>query len=139
MNYLSARQRQSDEKWDYTYNGAPYGYCREYFDPDNYKTWIREHMTPAEVEKIRSFEDKYHTHGHDTKEEACQCYKEYMLDHRLRLDGKDNSCQRKCEKCGEWTQGFAEVGCYQLWFLCDEHRNREVVSELYKVGESWES
>ncbi len=139
MNYYTAKQRTSDGLWEYTVNNRPTGYCREYIDPDSYQDWIREHMLESEIEKIRSFKDKYHICGHNTEQEACECYKEYVLDHHLMLNRKDISCQRRCVKCNEWTQGLAYVGQYSLWFLCDKHQTREIVAELYEVGESWES
>ena len=139
MNYYSASQRKSDNLWDYTVNNRPTGYCREYSDPDTWDAWLRKCMSEEEIAKIRSFKDKYHNHGHANEKEACNCYKEYMLDHNMSLGRKDSSTQRKCEKCNEWTQGLAGVGAYKLWHLCEKCQTREVISELYIVGESWES
>ncbi len=139
MKYYTALQRQSDGFWDYTSNSRPIGYCCEYVDPDSYEEYIRKYMSDSQVERIRSFKDKYHNHGHFTKEEACQCYKEYMLDHFMSLNRKDINSQHRCKKCNEWTQGLAGVGGYSLWSLCEKHQTREVISEFYSVGESWES
>src|SRR5688572_23248514 len=102
MNYYAARQRLKDQRWDYTLNDRPYGYCREYVDPDQYPESIREYMTENEVQKTRAFQHKYHRDGHATEQEACDCYKEYMLDHHLQLDREDCNSQHKCQKCGEW-------------------------------------
>lgn len=137
MNYYAPKQRVSDNLWDYTGNGHPVGYCKEYSDPDTWST--RKYMSDDEAAKYKSFKDKYHTHAHSTEEEACNCYKEYMLDHHLSLGHKDSSAQHRCKKCNEWTQGLAGVGAYSLWCLCEKCQTREVISEIYKVGESWES
>ena len=139
MNYFTAKQRLSDMLWDYTMNNIPIGYCQKYIDPDSYNENIRKFMSKSEVQRIRLFKEKYHTHGHPTKEEACNCYKEYILDHALSLNRKDESCQRKCQKCKQWTNLIAGVGAYNIWFLCEQHQTREIVSELYEVWESWES
>lgn len=78
--------------------------------------------------------------GHPTPEEAREHYKQYLLDHRLRLDGKNGDTQHKCKVCGEWTQGVAFLD-ETPFALCDEHRTREKVSELYgdvgDVASSW--
>ncbi len=139
MNYYTAKQRKLDEKWDYTVNNMPIGYCQEYKDPDDYPDWLKKCMRQAEIDRIRSFKDKHHTHGHTTQEEACNCYKEYMLDNYLSVGREDSSSQHKCKKCNEWTQGLAGVGGYHLWNLCEKHQTREIISEFYDVGESWES
>lgn len=138
MNYYSAMQRRSDNRWEYTCNSRATGYCKEYSDPDTWQS-VRKYMSDEEVEQIRSFKEKYHNHAHETEKEACDCYKEYMLDHRLKLGMKDNNTQRKCENCKEWTQCMAGVGFYRMWNLCEKCQTREIISELYSVGESWES
>jgi hypothetical protein len=74
--------------------------------------------------------------GHATEQEAQDCYKRYLLDHRLNLDMTMNDTQRKCCICGEWTQKAAEIDNGQIWDLCDAHRNRETVEKLFSVGES---
>lgn len=135
MNYLSAKQRQRDGRWDYTINNAPVGYCREWHDWDE----TSKRLSAAAYEKALSFKDKHHDHGHETAEQACECYKDYLLDQRLSLDHKDSGSQRRCEVCGEWTQMHAMVGAYRIFHLCDAHRNRDEVGKLLVVGESWES
>ena len=79
--------------------------------------------------------------GHDTKEGAYEHQTQYVLDN-ARYDGTDSQSKRQCqaEGCDEWTQHFAEVGMASIFFLCDQHRNREVVAKLYgTVGDSFGS
>ncbi len=71
--------------------------------------------------------------GHASKQEAYECFKLYCLDHRLRLDGQWADAQHKCVVCGAWTQKFAEVN-HVIFDLCDEHRTREQVAQLFNVG-----
>jgi len=68
---------------------------------------------------------------HPTQVEAYECYTQYLLDNRLRLDGQYPEAQYRCEapECGAWTQRFAEID-HHLYTLCDEHRTREVVATL---------
>lgn len=142
MNYYKARQRQSDLKWDYTCQNddrvCPVGYCHKY------KEWTQEEMkrfglVSSDLEKSAKDKDKYHTHGHDTQEEAEACYREFLLDQELSLNHKDTNTQRKCEVCGEWTQGLAYLDM-RVFNLCDKHMNRESVATLFKeVGEIWSS
>lgn len=128
MNYYEPKQR-NDGKWEYTRNNGPTGYCQK-FKPFDKEFVERFHITETEVEKHNRFADKYHSHGHESFEEACDCYKQYQLDHQLQLNHEDVNQQRKCAVCGEWTTKFAMLDC-KLWHLCDEHRNREEIEKLH--------
>lgn len=79
--------------------------------------------------------------GHPTEEAARRHYTEYLLDNRLQLDLQLTGQQRRCEVCGEWTQGLARVDHSSSWPLCDQHRTREAVAVLFgTVGDmisSW--
>lgn len=132
MIYYVARQR-NDGRWDYTAGGRPVGYCAEYREIDPKIIPISE----SQQAEYKATAHKHHCDGHATKEDAQNCYKEYMLDHHVRFS-KDSSQQRKCKVCGEWTQNFATAD-YALFTLCDLHSNREEISKLLTVGESWVS
>lgn len=128
MNYYEAKQRKSDGRWDYTRNNEPTGYCcrfREY----NQEFVEKFHISEEEVDKHNSFAHKYHSGGHETEQEARECYKQYLLDHQLRF-WKTKDEQRKCQICKQWTQNVAEIGC-RMFTLCDEHNNCEEVSGLF--------
>lgn len=113
MNYYEARQLKDTGGWHYT--------CK-----NDDRVWpvgyCREHEP------------------HATKEEAEDCYRGYLLDNRLRLDGKDANAQHKCRECGEWTSGLAECDL-TIVVLCDEHRTREIFEKYFpEVGQiisSW--
>lgn len=115
MNYYDARQRKTDKKWDYTCMNDgriwPVGYCA----------------------------DAGGGH-HDTAEEARECYTRYLLENRMRLDGKMDNQQLRCEICKEFTDGFAEVD-HSHFTLCGEHRTREHVEKLFgtvgQITSSW--
>lgn len=147
MNHYKAAQRLSDNRWEYVCfnDGRAYktGYCagwREVTDAE-------EAQIPglrADVEKRRPNQDKYHTHGHDTAEEACECYRQYLLDNTLRLRPAPETPKTlhrcECPECAEYTAGQASVGDMNIWNLCDGHRTREVVEQLMPaVGECWSS
>lgn len=139
MRHYAPRKRQTDGKWDYTCRLDDYiypvGYCNEYreFNTDLI------HVSESEIKEYAATKDKHHTHGHDTEEEACNCYREYLLDHRLRLGRKWDGAQHQCKVCGEWTQGYAEIDM-KTWDLCDQHNNRTEVEKLFEAPSwSWES
>ena len=142
MNHLCALQRKADGRWDYTYNGVPWGYCCEYKPLKEDGTILPAEMARQENEKMEALRGKFHSDGHATEEEACECFKQYLLDTHLRLrtEEPDNASQQgKCEVCRKWTACHAQVGAYRMFQLCPEHQTREAVASLFKVGESWES
>ena len=115
MNYYDARERKGADgkgtgKWHYTCENDgriyPVGYCAQGCE------------------------------GHDTPEEACEHYRQYLLNERTRYDGQLHGEQRECAVCGAWTQGVVYVDGWHSYVLCDEHRNREEMERLYpKVGQ----
>ena len=132
MNYYEPKQRKSDGKWDYTRNGLAAGYCQN-FKPIEKESVEQFRISDELVEKHNGCADKYHTNGHDSADEACECYKQYQLDYQLQLDHEDKNQQRKCEVCGEWTTKFAMLDC-SLFHLCDKHRTRDEVEKLYSAS-----
>ena len=136
MNHSCARQR-NDGRWDYTRNGRPWGYCCEYrpVPPDipGAEQWNA---------KLEPLQHKFHTDGHATEEEACECYKQYLLDTSLQLvaaEPKNANQQHRCQVCKAFTACYATVGTYRMFTLCPTHQTREEVEKLLRVGESWES
>jgi hypothetical protein len=136
MNYLKARQRKSDGKWDYTLENDgviyPIGYCSAYREPNI-------PINPDRLKTMRDFSIKHHSEGHSTPEEANQCYKKYLLDQRLTLMQQYIDVQHKCAVCGEFTQCCVSIDGWHKYTLCEKHNNREEVEKLFSVGESWES
>jgi hypothetical protein len=140
MNHLAARQRESNKRWDYTCKRDgmvwPIGYCAGWREPqpglltpEQASQWLAQSLP---------HKDKFHTDGHDTEAEACECYKRYLLDFDLRLCGEAINMQRKCAVCSTWTSKYAQLG-YQTWFLCEEHRTRDQVEKLCtSPGQCWE-
>ena len=80
--------------------------------------------------------------GHDTPEAAYAHYKLYLLDQRTHFEaGKNATSQHRCEAadCGAWTTGAAFVGGYEVYHLCDAHRDREHLESLVIVGDAYET
>lgn len=142
MNHLCAKQRKDDGRWDYTINGRPWGYCKNYVPiPEDGKILTIE-SAKCENKKMAPLAGKFHQDGHATEVEACECYKNYILDTRLRLqpqEPENASQQDRCEVCRKFTACHATVGPYRMFTLCPEHQTREAVEKLLRVGESWES
>lgn len=135
--------RQIDGKWYYCCNGAKIAYCSPLHGCKECNGWGRFYIEGKLVdcescEGAGLLPTLTPCGGHDTEEEACNHYKEYLLDNRVRYS-KDVQSQRKCEICKEWTQGLAWVGGYQGFQLCEKHQNRESLEKLLEVGISWES
>ena len=123
MNYYTALQRKTDKKWDYTRRNGDsihaIGYCSG-----------------------AARGDEYHEVGHETEGQARECYKQYLLDNELRLEGQELADSRRmceCDGCEVWTGKMAAISPTRSFILCDEHRTREVVSGLFSVGDSMSS
>ena len=115
MNYYEPRQRESDQRWDFTCQNDdhvwPVGYCKK---------------------TIENPDVRYHSDGHETPEAAAECYRQFVLDQHLRLMGEGRPGERRqCEACGEMTNLFAEIKNGSIWPLCNAHNNRETVEKLY--------
>jgi hypothetical protein len=144
MNYYAARQRQKDMRWDYTVRNddrtSPVGYCAPYME------WTEEFFKKIgigedhpQVVLGKNFKHKHHTGGHATREEAQSCYREYLLDQRLRLKRERTDTQKKCAVCGSWTTLYAEIDM-ETWDLCEAHNSREEVEKFFEPpGEIWSS
>ena len=68
--------------------------------------------------------------GHPTEREAQACYRQWILDHKLFLDGRSEGCFCPCVICGELTDRHAQVSFWTR-SLCDRHRNRARVEQIY--------
>lgn len=142
MRHSLALQRKSDGRWDYTTNGCPTGYCLEYVPLNESDGVFSPEMAIAHNKKMLPLIGNYHTDGHATEQEACDCFKKYMLDTQLRLNPAEPpnaEQQNRCGVCRKFTACYAYVGPYAAFVLCPEHQTRECVESLYNVGESWES
>lgn len=135
MNYLQARQRKSDEKWDFTTmrdgHISPVGYCGGLPNWDGVKGIMPDAVIEEGKKEQAPFLDRYHTHGHATAEEAQECYRRYLLDQRLRMGLKLSDQQQKCVECSAWTQGLAMIDGSTHLVLCEQHQAREVVERHF--------
>lgn len=155
MNYLEARELKGPAGGLGTFHFTsmndgriwPVGYCagwKEETREELIASGLDEHLADMllrDREKARKFQEKYHTHGHATREEAAACYREFLLDQQVRY-GESTDTQHRCEvkDCGTWTQGFAQVGAAHAFYLCASHRTREVLEDIYPtIHKIWSS
>lgn len=140
MRHYDAKQRLSSMKWDYACGNHPVGYCAGYREFTEKDSFLPEQIRTTENEKMLANKEKYHTEGHDTEEEARLCYKQYLLDNRLRLNPEQTNPSQlnKCRVCGEFCSGYATIGECEMYFLCKEHCNRDEVDKLMRPpGQMW--
>jgi len=149
MRHEAPRQK-NDGTWGYTTatrnDCYAIGYCRPF------EEWSEQsiaHVFGGDQEEYeryiapyRAVKEKFHDGGHNTAEEACECYKQYLLDFdvRFRDDVEDANALYKCAHpdCKEYTSGSAEItGSMRHWVLCASHRNIDVVKSMLTVGEAW--
>ena len=111
MNYYGARQRENDKKWDFT--------CH------NKRTGTRP------VGKCADMACK-----HDTEQEAQECYRQWLLDIKLDIEGQEFGkpwLECEVEGCDHDTNVRVKAGQYHSWILCQTHRTKEVVASMLKV------
>lgn len=107
MNYYDARQHSITERWTYT--------CRNGRD-----------IYPVG----HCAEDA----GHDTPEEACACYRTYLIE-TARMGVKFLQTT-ECKVCREATDEAAMVNGAPF-FLCEDHMDEESLAKVYPaVGSS---
>ncbi len=135
MNYYAARQRQNASIWDYTCrnddNIYPIGYCRPFSDPAEHNP-LGIAVNSEDLRELRANAHKHHDHGHHTESDAQNCYREYLLDHHVRLGGKHSRVAYPCEVCGVMTSLYASVQM-KYWSLCEEHNNKTEVANLLPI------
>lgn len=142
MNHYSARQRK-DGRYDYTRANKrlgifPVGYCAGFLEPEEFER-VGIHLPDRDKELQEKFRDKYHKDGHETADEACECYRQYLIDHESRFL-KHSDELRKCEICGEWTDTMVMVGQSRMYELCENHQDDESIEKVMpKIGEIWGS
>jgi len=143
MNHYKAVQRK-DKRWDFVRfrdgSGQPWGYCRA-FAPFTDKQITEWFISTELIKAHNARKHKYHTSGHSTPQEACACYRQFLLDTALRFrDDEPDRFMGRCKVCNEYTNGGAEVDHGDLIVLCKAHRTRDYVERLYPpVGEIWSS
>jgi hypothetical protein len=144
--YRQPLQRESDKRWDFTTStgstkASPIGYCAGWKEPPGPEEAAELDARLGQgfaariaegIEEKRPHQAKYHTEGHATAEEACECYHAYELDNELEFKSIPNdqaATLHRCEApdCKEHTAGVAFLGQYNHYYLCDAHRNRENV------------
>lgn len=139
MNYYGPLQRKDTKRWDYTRtndgDACPVGYCAGWKDKETLIEQLGEEAGNQLHAEREPYQNNFHTNGHVSAEDACECYKQFLLDFCLRLDKSFTDAQKKCEACGAWTQKFAEVKM-RLFVLCDEHRNRQEIEKRLSIGTS---
>jgi hypothetical protein len=89
-------------------------------------------------EKKRQFKDKYHPGGHRTREEACACYREFLLDQALsRRSIVGTLCNDEtCDVPSCLERPSVEVEFYPLnvfLYLCQDHDTRGSISSLFPL------
>jgi hypothetical protein len=68
--------------------------------------------------------------GHDTAEEACEHYRQGILDSEW-TKGHDEDEQRTCAICKEWThESLYHPGTMNYFDLCQKHQNKESLDKL---------
>lgn len=80
--------------------------------------------------------------GHATEGEACEHYKQYLIDEMTRISPKTGVWPKhkcKVEGCENEGTHAISVGGYSYYEVCEEHADKGTLGKLLTVGESWES
>jgi len=110
VRYLKPRQLEKSKKWHFTSRNGD-------------KVWAVGYCSDHE--------------GHDTRDEAVECYGRYLLDH---MKAWDAASAERCVECGEWTPHIVEVSMAECYHICETHDVRAVVEKHFKPPqEIWSS
>ena len=140
MKHYYARQRPYDYRWEFVVDSDglvyPAGYCVgviDLEDPELIESLGGRDSIAYDyyVKKVTPFLHMFHVNGHDSKEEACACYRRYLLDNRTSLDIRMDK-EQECLICGLKTLYMASVDGMS-YVLCDGHRNTDELSGLLPV------
>lgn len=144
VRYFAAKQREGDKRWDYTCSqddqSWAVGYCAGWDEESNVDDPDLVDLIEEHLKKLRPFQARYHTKGHETKAEALDCYRDYLINHKV-LWLTDEGVKRRCDanECDNWTHNYAKANGRVLK-LCDKHRNKETLREVFTIPEDiWES
>ena len=75
--------------------------------------------------------------NHDTEAEAQECYRQWLLDHKLDIKGTEFSkpwLECDVEGCDHDTNVEVRLGQYHRFKLCQTHRTVEQVASMLSVG-----
>lgn len=73
---------------------------------------------------------EYHNNGHETAEEAIQCYARYeVLEHSFRHEDKE--AMKKCAVCDIWTKHRVLVGQSREYVICLPCDSEEAILKLH--------
>lgn len=131
--------QRTDLRWEMTQGTGstgpyPTGYCAGWREPDSVNTPAVKDYVKRDLEKRLPFKDKFHTDGHETREEALACWDEYRLDLKLKVVEEPDT-QRRCKLCSVWTISrvkFAGVALSKPVALCPDHQDRESVKRVIR-------
>ena len=142
MRHLTPAQRETSKRWDYiiSHNGISYpiGYCGGWTHPDKLQKDLGEFPLPdGHRKQMLDHQKQYHTNGHETEQDACECYQDYLLDFHMSIHDIETQ-QFKCVICDVWTDRIVHVESHRFQ-LCPRHSTRETIKGLFRVGKSWES
>lgn len=149
MNHYAPRQREDNKKWHYTCENDgriwPVGYCGAYrtcpecngklhVDGEPCTRCAKEGIGPTGAVRVP---DEERCPGHDTAAEACEHYRQYLLNERTHeVEFGDWT---GCQECDAPTKKGYAVGAVETVALCDEHRTPETLAKHVTVGEAWSS
>ena len=164
MNYYQARELVKDGKstglWHYTVMNDSYvmaiGYCSPWDSCPNCFNegacqfgWLRNSEGELLKDEKGNFikcekcggkglvEKESPCPGHSTKEEACEHYKQYLVD-RAEIRGPEIQSwpKDKCgfEGCDNEATHYAAVRGMEYHRMCPEHATKEVLAKLVRVG-----
>jgi hypothetical protein len=145
MRYYKARELANKAgKWHYTCerkgNIYPVGHCSLWETCSCVEKGVDQNCEICHGKGV--FEKTNPCLGHDTPEKAELHYKEYLLDSMKKTGPKTekwpkNKCDAEnCEEESLYSISLTGGGYYEL---CECHANRECISSMISVGESWES
>jgi hypothetical protein len=116
--------------WEETYGILESPHGREEIRNEYGHDFLRVYIS-ARNEAL-PFKEHYHGEGHDTAEEARDCYRQFLLDQDYGVAYADHYLM-PCKECGERTNEIVWVQGELLGYFCEKHQGPDSVRPHIKL------
>lgn len=142
INHFKPRQLL-DGKWHYANEQDKIrvqgvGYCQQWVPWEEF--WLDiTGLTPEDYVLHDKYKYKHHVLGHDTPEDACECYRMYLIDHARFGEKTRIKAISTCMACKNKNGCYSIIVAGDEYVLCPDCCDTKGLERCFPVpGESWQ-